>query len=88
MGWGSLLHGMALASPPALTEGIRIEASFPDRHQLAHQQPHHSVEKAAGLQFGHHQISLATNLHGLNGGPGMGAAAAGALEGGKIMLSH
>ena len=86
LGRRGLLHRVAGAAAPAVQKRFDLQAALPHGHQLAHQQAHHAVEKAAGLHFGDQQIPLAIDAHVLNGGAGMGAAAAGPLEGGEVVF--
>ena len=88
LGGGGFFDILASLLLPSLAERIQAQPALAHAHQLAHEQPHHAVKKAAGLDLCGDQVAMAHQAHLLNRGAGMGAPTAGLLEGREIVLAH
>ena len=82
------LNFMASSLPPALFEAVNTEAMFSNGHQLGHQQTHHAIQKAAGLDFHADEIARTVHRHLLDRCSGMGPPTACTHECRKVVQSH
>jgi hypothetical protein len=67
MGWGGFSHFVTSTFPPALFKSFRGEAVFADSDELPHQEPNHSIQKAAGLNLNAQEISVTLDVDVLDG---------------------